>query len=294
MTFLVKCCKGGDPCPPGECLEHAATFENTCPYTYELLAAMYDQVQDRGDGVSTTSVTGKCARQEFLKRRTTYVVEPGGLWAAFRGTMFHGRLEQYAHHRSVPEARYFAEVPGCGPFSGSPDLVDPWQGVLLDYKFTNEVPVYDYAWKEHVAQVQVNRWLVDHATHVEYPKGEVHDLTDTNERWRFVPRVWNALMVVYMDNKRVKPITITRSESVEKKNGDGWKKVRVPDIWDDDRVLDLITANYSVLREALDSDTIPPIPETHAEWKHPLCNFCEVRSACIKEVLTGEWAEVDA
>lgn len=274
----VNCCKGG-PCSPQECLDHAATRNNTCPFTYELLASMYATVQDRGDRLSTTALTGKCWRSEYLQRTEDYEVEPQDLYAAFRGTMFHGQLEKHVKGGSISEARYIADLEGLGPVSGSPDLVDPVVGELYDYKFSKEVPRYNYPWKDHIEQVNINRWLVDHAHTVEYG-GVKYDLSSESVRRRFVPVDWRALILVYMDDKGPKPLPVTRSEQVPKASGEGTKAARVPDVWADDKVEPIIRERYEERQRSLLERTLPPIPEGYEAQQHPLCGYCPKRARC--------------
>lgn len=275
------CCKDKGSCVPiADCLEHAATRENKCGYTYEVLAAMFDTLQDRGERISTTLLTTKCLRQEAIARKEDHAVDPVKLYASFRGTFFHGLLETHAHPRAVAEPRYFATLDGLGELSGSPDLVDPYAGTLYDYKFTREVPRWDRAWSNHEEQVQVNRWLVDYAHTVEW-QGDTYDLSDPANRAKFVPYEWRGLYLVYADDKGVKPILVTRSEQVPKKYGNGMKAARVADIWGDERVEGWIREKYALAQSALSGGVLPDIPEDFTGWRHPLCGWCSVKDRCV-------------
>lgn len=257
-----------------DCLDCAKSRQNGCQFTYELLSAMFAQQQDREDRISTTTLTTKCLRSEFLKRSLPHSEQPEKLWAAFRGTMFHGQLEKHAAPGCYEEARFHVDLPGLGHLSGSPDLLDTEQGVLFDYKFTKSVPTYDYAWPDHKWQMQVNRWLVDHADYVEW----------NDRRWepdQFRPKTWNELVVVYMDDSGAKPITITKSERVPTKDGKGTKSVRVPEILRDDEVYAYIEERYKTVHEAFTNLVLPPIPEGYEGWQHPLCGYCPNKGLCI-------------
>jgi hypothetical protein len=272
-----------------DCLDCAASRQNECHFTYELLSSMYSQEQAR-DYISTTTLTSKCLRSQFLQRGTDYAEDPERLWARFRGTLLHGQLEQHAAPASIEEARYHVDLPGLGHLSGSPDLLDTRMGILYDYKVTRENPKFSYPWGDHVEQMNVNRWLIDHASDVEY-QGKMFPLrragatADAEQlrvnRSRFVPVVWNALVVVYIDDKGPKPLECTRSADVPKKDGKGTKRVRVPDIWPDEQAERFIRERYTKAQEALEGGALPPIPDNMTGWDHPLCGFCAKRPECI-------------
>lgn len=268
-----------------DCLACAATRENPCHFTLELLRSLYASVQDRGERISTTTLTAKCQRQRYFDAKREYALKPEQLWPAWWGTNFHTEMEVHGEEPTVCEARFFVWLDGLGEMSGSPDTVDVPNGILGDYKFPKEVPRFNYPWEDHIEQCQVNRWLVDHAYKVVY-RGEEHRLVEDdgtiNEdvRARFVPKQWTRLEVVYADQKGPKPLTITKSVDVPKKDGKGTKKVRVPDIWPDDRVEALIRGRYAELRMWLDEEKVPPQPW---DWTHPLCQWCPHMAVCIEQ-----------
>lgn len=289
-----------------DCLDCAHTRENDCHFTYELLSSMFATQQDRGARITTTTLTAKCIRSEYLKRTSEYAEKPESMWASFRGTMYHGQLELFAAPGSIEEARYHADLQQ-GHLSGSPDLVDVRMGVLYDYKMTKEVPRFNYPWDDHVAQLNVNRWLVDNASWVEYrdavflldasAEAAAKKWIDANgiNKWldvdvrknvaTFRPTMWNELIVLYMDDKGPKPITCTKSIDVPTVKGNGTKKQRVPDIWDDTKVMSYINEKYAIAKRALVDGVLPEIPAAFKNWDHPLCNFCPKRDVCVAEEL---------
>lgn len=275
----VVCSCSREFTPASEVLSHLADRKSGCEFTYELAASILEQVQDREDRISTTTLTAKCIRSEALKRKEPYTESLAKQWAAFRGTLYHGQLEWHAQEGSIAEARFHLDIDGLGLFSGSPDLLDPKAGILYDYKTNKENPRFAYPWPDHVEQVNINRWLVDQATRAEY-QGEEYDLTDPVVRRRFVPTEWHSLVLVYIDDKGPKPLTCTRSEKVLCKNG-ATRNARVPDIWSDDRVEDLVRRKYAAARQALSSPEVPAIPPAFAYWQHPLCGFCPVKQRCV-------------
>ena len=266
-----------------DCLGCAASRHNTCQFTYELLSSMFAQVQDRGDRISTTTLTSKCKRQLALTRSVDYAEEPEKMWPSFRGTMYHGQLELHAAPGAIEEARFHVDLDGLGPLSGSPDLVDVSQGILYDYKTTKEVPRFNYVWGDHVEQLNVNRWLVDHAHKATYQHQE-YDLTSPEVRKMFVPEHWNDLIIVYIDDRGPKPISATRSEDVPKADGKGTKKVRVLDLWNNEKAENWIREKYAEAQFALDGSWeggLPPVPDHMAGWDHPLCGWCPKKVECI-------------
>lgn len=281
----LKCpcgkCRGEQVLPPDKVLDHLAK-RGSETFTYELMASMLAQVQDRGARISTTTLTSKCLRSEVLKRTEPYTEDPKRMYASFRGTMFHGQLEGFAHPQAIAEARYWASnALGLGPLSGSPDLVDPKTGYLYDYKFSKENPRWNKPWGDHVQQLQVNRWLVDHADTVDY-QGERFDMSDRAVAARFAPVDWQGLIVVYMDDKGPSPLLITRTEQVPKKTGPGTKAARVADIWPDSQVEEFIRERYVAAAEALKPGAaLPDLTPEYEGWEHPLCGFCPKKTSCI-------------
>lgn len=255
-------------------------------WPYEVLRAVLSCQQDRGDRISTTTLTAKCDRSEFLKRKFPYTDDPKKLWPAFRGTMFHGQLEYCSYPDNIAEARYYAYVPdGSGDvLTGSPDLVSPHLGRLYDYKTCEEPPRF-YPWEDQVLQVQINRWLVDHAFQVEH-QGEIY--TDQDDLMRFRVAEWDSLWLVYLSPKMPVPMKVTKSVQIAKTNGEGTKSARVADIWSDERVEQYIVETYHQRKEALVKGVLPPIPPAFEKQQHPLCGYCPMRGPCWDFAMQGK------
>lgn len=288
-----------------EALEHTANRRNRCQWTYELLTAMFltsvaHPSNDDPSRISTTVLTQDCLRSVALDRFNDYTVTPADLWAAFRGTMFHKQLEQYAASTSYGEARFFVtdlgvQIPAVKKairskkdraFSGSPDLVDPVAGILYDYKRKKEVPRWNSCWPSDIQQLNINRWLVDHADTVLH-QGVEYDLLDPEVRAKFVPVEWQELVIVYVDDLGPKPIAVTKSIDVPKVSGEGTKKARVADVWSDEMAETFIAERYIAARAALTTGSAP-IP---AGWEHqskPLCGYCPSRTLCADLERQGE------
>jgi hypothetical protein len=301
---------------------HLATRSECRQWTYELGRAMVSSSvahpsNDDPTRISTTVLTSKCLRQVALERFNDYELEPSSLYAAFRGTQFHGQMEAHASPGSYAEARFFVEDLGTlipvvkkalprkdRSFSGSPDLVDPTVGVLFDYKRTKEVPRFDSVWGDHVEQLNVNRWLVDHAETVGIKGYEndprlppplevldngtcVFDLTRPDVRSFFVPMDWQELVIVYVDDKGPKPLTVMESIDVPKVGGVGTKKARVPALWSDEKCEAFIAERYIAARNALTSKSAP-IPKGWERQGHILCGYCPVRDLCADQERADE------
>lgn len=310
----VECC--GELWTIDEVLEkHLANRRNSCEWTYELAAAMlHNAVQHPSNEdpsrISTTTLTSKCLRQSALDRTNGFTIELADLYASFRGTAVHAQLEKFVNPGCYGEVRF--GIPDLGKqipllkkllprkdrsFSGSPDLVDPQVGILYDYKRTKNVPRFNTVWPDHIEQLNINRWLVDHADFVEvtqptpseYESGIVnrdeergvttYDLTDINVRYRFVPVEWQELVIVYVDDQGPKPITVTESIDVPTKVPGNTKKARIPALWSDDRVEEYIAEKYVAARTALTAG-IAPIPKGWENQSHVLCNYCPVSGLC--------------
>jgi hypothetical protein len=323
-----------------EAIGHVATRSNRCEWTYELLAAMLAAQTahpSHADGtrISTTVLTAKCLRRIALERTHNFSVVPADLWAMFRGTQFHAQLEQWAHPDSYGEARFYVDDIGVQipaikealpdedrSFSGSPDLVDPGKGVVFDYKRTKEVPRFGNVWPDHVAQLNINRWLADKADRVtlqepafpyieardrrsvefgdlsEWPgllDLELADEAHVNATWdlhvpevraRFSAKEWLELVIVYVDDKGPKPLVVKESKDVPAKNG-GTKRRRFPQVWSDDQVEAYIAEKYIAARQALNAG-IAPIPPGFEHQTHILCQYCNVRKECARYEKEGK------
>lgn len=299
----ILCC--GQAFTIEEALAHTSRRDNSCQWTYELLAAMVDHSvahpsNEDPTRISTTTLTSKCLRQQALARYYDHALDPEKMWASFRGTQFHGQLERFVQPGCYGEVRFgiddigklLPSVKKALPrqdrsFTGSPDLVDPSIGILYDYKRTKEVPRFNSVWPDHVQQLNINRWLIDHADYVEV-KGEGKlDMQQPVIRARFVPVEWQELVIVYVDDKGPKPIVVTESIDVPTVDGKRTKKARVPALWSDDQCEELIEQRYVEARLALATHTAP-IPVGWEHQSHILCTFCPVSGICAQFEAEGK------
>ncbi len=259
------------------------------PYPFELLNAALGEFEERGDRISTTALTAPCPRSLVLERKEDYVLTIDELWRAFRGTMIHKVLEDASRLGAIAETRFFTEIDG-EPISCKPDLITR-DGTMYDYKNGADVPRYDYMYQSHNEQLQFNRWIVQH-----------HTRAEKNDRLVLLPfnprnMEFDHLVIVYMDLDGPKVLETTKTIEVPNKTVPGTKKRKVPDIWEDDTVLDGwedyrggfipgMRPRFAALRAAFNS--YPDFPEECAEvwggppgWGCPGFPWCPLRGKCL-------------
>lgn len=226
-------------------------------WTYEMAAAAFDNVQDRGEMLSTTAIIGSCPRSEVLKRREEYIGDLNELWSALRGTLMHRTLELYTPPQSIAEVRFFCTIDGQ-EISGQPDLLT--QRSLIDYKVPadqSSIPM-TYLYKSQTEQLMLNAFICRHAERWE-PEGDLP----------FDPRgqKLDSVGIVFIGPKRPKVIVYKRSEDFTGPSGKK-RKIRVPYVWDDKEVLDVLRPRMHMLRNALASYPDWPEPWTDPEtWQ---------------------------
>lgn len=249
------------------CLD-CALKSNPCRIPYPVLASQYNKPPRDGRYLSVTRLLG-CTRQTWIQQHTPPPVNPAAEYAAWYGTTIHKELEKYKPPGSIAEQRFWANTP-YGWLSGSPDLIYP-DGELVDFKTTEpeKVPPFN-PYRGHTEQLQIYRWLVEHAEGV----------GSSPEKLQPAPQVEiSSLAIIYLTRRDAKKVTVTRSAQVPKANGDGTKSARVPDIWSDDRVQALIAERA----EQVTADQMPELPEGWGLARGPLCSYCpaSTRATCI-------------
>jgi hypothetical protein len=220
------------------------------PWTTELITAALAEHQERGDRLSTTLVVSACPRGAILERMEDYIGDLDQFYPALRGTMVHRTMEYVAREQAVAEARFFTTmyVEGYGDVevSCSPDLVTGGVSpTVWDYKVTETPPSFDYPYRHHTEQLQLNRFIVNNAEKWELgspPDGEYPEGWQRVNDWDREMLPWNPrtlqvqhLVVVYLGPKWSKPMDIRRKETRITPNGDK-VPIKVPDIWTDDRI----------------------------------------------------------
>jgi hypothetical protein len=231
------------------------------PWTYELLRAMFAEVQERGDHLSSSALVAHCPRAEVIKRKESYVADLKDLYIPFRGTMVHRTLEHAASEDAIAEARFYTNLDGI-EFSCSPDLLT--RTTLYDYKVTETPPAYDYPYVSHKEQVQFNAYIVRHAD--EYsPAGETEKFPVSfaveGESLPFDPREHPVehVALVYMGPKFVKTLEVEKTDDVFNEKTGKFSRRKIPYVWSDKLVERELKPRLFLLKEAL--DIYPKWPE---------------------------------
>lgn len=267
--------------PPEELLSIAREADpRWSPWTYELLAAAIGELQDRGDHISTTALVAPCPRSVVLERREDHVIDMDRLWRSFRGTMVHYVLEDTARSTGVAEHRFHAQFAG-GPLSCSPDLVTP--DTIYDYKNVPTNPLYDYPKPYHSEQLQLNRYIVNHAEKVTRDGKVV-----TSFPFDYRSAEFKHLVIVYMDINGPKALETLHTVKQEGRQ----RGRREPYIWDDKLVESHFKDRYQSLQAALESypewpdgiedlDWWGPNYDPENPWACPGWPFCSLRHTCL-------------
>jgi hypothetical protein len=243
--------------PLDDVLEHIGSSIKWAPWTYELVSAMLDEHQERLERISVSSLVAHCPRAEVIKRKADYITALEDLYIPFRGTMVHRTMEMNRHPTSIAEARFYTTVDGI-EFSCSPDLLD--QEVLFDYKVTQTPPAYNYPYRHHTEQVEMNAFIARHA--------ERWDLPERMDSLPFDPREHpvSHVAVVYLGPKWVKVLEVEKKEEVFLPTGK-FAKVQVPFVWPDPYVLKVLRPRLHLFKNALDS---------YPEWPEPWTDMSNV------------------
>lgn len=225
------------------------------PWTYEMIRAALDEWQER-DYISTTMLTGGCARSKVLERKEDFILDLDSLYASLRGTQVHRTLEHAARPNSIAEGRFFTTVYlgeklGEVTLSCSPDLIT--DDTLWDFKVPTDqsgIPSWGYLWGDHKYQLQLNQYIVRHAERWELKDGQ---------ELPFDPRDWKArhLAVCYLGPKGPKVIEHKSKQPYIFKNGKEGTK-NLPDVWGDEQVEEFLLPHLTAMVQALNAYPIWP------------------------------------
>src|ERR1051326_1189006 len=250
-----------------ELLDYAKGRPEGWQWTYEVVKLIIDGQQDRGDHLSTTALTGECDLNFVLERKSSYVRRLDDEWASFTGSMYHEQLEKASiPGQTVVERRYWLELEGLGWVSCKPDVIDIHHGILGDYKTKSKAldPRRRNPYDANIQQLNVNRYIVDHAEWIEFDEQGDESATQASFIYPYhkhpevsvmvVPVVegetrpyeWSHLEAIYLTPREgMQTLMCSRSIDVPRKDGKGTKKARVPWIWSDSEAETFIRERYA-------------------------------------------------
>lgn len=261
------------------------------PWTFELVNAAVQQHQER-TYVSTSLLTGGCLRGSLIERKMDYIGSLDQSYAALRGTMVHRTMEYAAREGALAEWRFGMTVDDT-ILSCSPDLLTFGPGAIWDYKHTENPPNFGYAYRHHTEQVQLNRFIVNHAEW--WKDSDGNEDADLHIDPRDV--TFEHCVIVYMGPKG--PKVIESEKSVERTTPNGRKvKRKVPYVWSDDEVIDWLRPRLDAWKLAFDA--FPDWPEGlekapgwagGPDWRcpgPPICNLPNCTAKRFPYALTWE------
>jgi hypothetical protein len=227
-------------------------------WTYEMIAAVLGEHQERLTRISTTTLVAGCARAEVIKRSADYVGNIDDMYVPLRGTMVHRTLERYARGASIAEAQFFTTIDGI-EVSCSPDLVD--QRTLYDYKVPaaeKGVPSFGYPFRHQTEQLMLNAYI---ARHAERWRTFDDGVTVENGPLAFDPREHPArqVAIAYIGPGMPKIILYERTEEFTTARGKV-KKAKRPYVWSDQETLDFVRPRLHLMQSALEVFPLWPEP----------------------------------
>lgn len=268
------------------------------PWSYEIISAMLEEWQDRSTThVSSSLLVSACPRSAVLERVEPFIIPLERMWATFRGTMIHRTLEYEARPDGIAEGWFSTTLPSGLVVSCSPDLVTP--NSLWDYKFTENPPTFGYPWKSHTKQVQFNRYIVNHAEDwkLRTEDAPAEGTAYSNSPMGIDPHSWQCehLVLAYLGPKGPKLIECMSSQEVTTPNGKTIKR-KMPDVWSDEKVLELLEPAAQAY--ALAFASYPDFPEELAElwggppgWQCPGKPWCMLPDCLAKSYPNGMFWE---
>lgn len=256
------------------------------PWPYELIATLLGQHQERGSRLSVTTIVGGCMRGTLVERREDYIGSLDSMFPALRGTLIHSALERGQRAGSLAEWRFYTDINGQ-EISGSPDLIT--YDTLWDYKTTENPPSFDYMYTDHKLQLQFNRFIFNHATHWEAPEGQDTTNIPLDPHHTRIQH----LAIVYIGPKGPKVLETVQSVDHTTSTG-AVTRVKVPDVWSDDRVLAEMTPRMEGWKLAWDNypdwpDGLEKYPgwEGPPSWQCPGAPLCYLPNCTAKRYPHG-------
>ncbi len=278
-----------------QALAQAAEDPKHTPFPYEIVKAITDSHQER-DYVSTSTLVSHCPRAEVLKRKAEYIGDLEESFVPWRGTAIHSVLEGSIRPGALAEYRFWTTIDGV-EVSCSPDYLDA--DLLTDYKVVENPPRYDYPYPNHQEQVQINAFITRHAEAFAAPGGDRRDYV-VDQAQALGPTLpfdvhegVKQVGIIYLAPKYVKTMIVEHTilGVRELKAGPVLRKIRVPLVWPDKRVLALIKPRLEVLLSALES--FPEFPAGAEDlWGGPPGWACPGFPLCkLPNCLAKRWPE---
>lgn len=228
------------------------------PWPYELVQSVLGEFQERGDRISTTTLTSPCPRGEVLQRKVDYIGDLDQLYVPLRGTMVHAVLEKHARLGSIAEVRFATTIDGI-EITCSPDLLTT--ETLIDYKVPVEqasIPPFGYPYRHQTEQLMLNAFICRHAEWW----SQWDDVTNEHHEVNlpFDPREHpvSAVAVIYLGPRYPKVIQYERKTLITTPTGER-REIKQPYVWSDDEVLEEMRPRLHVMQAALrDFPLFPP------------------------------------
>lgn len=232
--------------PPEDLLELATTWgPKDSPWNYELLHAAIGELYE-STSISPTFLLGGCARSKIIERKEPYIALADDFYAMVRGSMIHQTLEHSARPGSIAEVKFITHV-GDIEVRAIPDLVEPTG--IWDWKISDNPPAF-YPYKGHKRQVEMNRYVLNHAENWEKGWGDEKHVPDL----AFDPRTaeFQHLTLMYLGPKWPKPMTIEKKQEFINPKGKTVEK-KLPYVATDEEVEEWMLPLIDIYKLALDA-----------------------------------------
>jgi len=210
-------------------------------------------------------LTQNCPRKVILQNENPFYEHPNDVYQRVRGTVHHLLIEKYSEGLEpyIAEVRFKKTVEVDGVLfviTGKPDMIQIEQYLLIDYKSTGDV---QNEWKpmrkrlaqeEHIAQINIYRWIVwgGEATEDD-PQGNV-------KKGDIVHLEINEAGVQYMDMKVQKKVGAT--------------------LWTLEEAEAFVVNALRPHAHYAKTGVLPPIISDVWGNRHLFCNYCAVRDLC--------------
>ena len=268
--------------------EKDPAFPHPYPFLVSMLVDNREKPKIPSNNLSASRLLGKgCLRCDILEKNVDYTESIDAMWARFRGEAYHSVAEKFKAAHQYAEYQMWAKLPNGETITGRPDLID--KHAIIDLKTTKNIPKWDMVWNDHAMQLNIYRWLCNHAFEAWKPGSAPAD--DEVFVKLMNSREFKSLVVWYVDDNGYKPLEVRKTIQVETKPGakNPFKSVKVPALMSDDEVENMLVRNAEEILLAFAEyettsklprfpDGFDPMPQSF--WKH---RFSPVADLCIKE-----------